>query len=70
MRKLLAFVLLAAAPCAQTTLSATLEGTGIEIRRAGGGAPVLTHTVRPDFRPYIHPLAAPHGSGVVTEIIE
>lgn len=38
----------------------------IEVFRAGE-QPLLTQHARPDFRPYIHPLVAPDGRGVLTE---
>lgn len=39
----------------------------ISVFREGETAPVLIQNARPDFRPYIHPLAAPDGQGVLTE---
>ena len=39
----------------------------ISVSRAGGREPVLTHNVRSDMRPYLHPLVAPDGKGVLTE---
>jgi hypothetical protein len=39
----------------------------IDVRRAGEPVPVLTQHARPDHRPYIHPLVAPDGRGVLTE---
>ncbi len=29
--------------------------------------PILTQNARPDFRPYLHPIVAPVGEGVLTE---
>jgi putative membrane-bound dehydrogenase-like protein len=43
------------------------ESESIEIFRSGGNEPILRHNVREDFRPYIHPIAAPDGLGVLTE---
>ena len=44
------------------------EGAGtIAVFRRGGAAPVLTQHARPDERPYLHPIAAPDGRGVLTE---
>lgn len=42
-------------------------GNEIRIFRSGSEEPILTHVAREDFRPYIHPIAAPRGSGVMTE---
>ncbi|HRE51916.1 MAG TPA: PmoA family protein [Flavitalea sp.] len=42
------------------------EGT-ISVFRAGGKKPVLVQHARADFRPYIHPIVAPDGKGVLTE---
>jgi putative membrane-bound dehydrogenase-like protein len=39
----------------------------ISVFRAGGSQPILTQNARPDARPYLHPIAAPDGKGVVTE---
>jgi hypothetical protein len=44
------------------------RAAAITIRRRGEAAPLVTHTVRPDFRPYLHPIAAPDGRGVLTEL--
>ena len=50
-------------------LTATIDeraGT-IAIARSGSSTPIVTQHARPDFRPYLHPIAAPDGLGVVTE---
>ena len=39
----------------------------IAIFRAGESKPVVTHNARPDFRPYMHPIVAPDGRGILTE---
>lgn len=39
----------------------------ISIYRQGGEQLLLTQNARPDFRPYIHPIMAPDGKGVLTE---
>lgn len=44
----------------------TSAGT-ISVVREGQATPVLTQTARPDHRPYLHPIVAPDGKGVLTE---
>jgi putative membrane-bound dehydrogenase-like protein len=39
----------------------------ISVFRAGQAAPILTQNAKPDARPYLHPIAAPDGKGVLTE---
>ncbi|HEY9486680.1 MAG TPA: PVC-type heme-binding CxxCH protein, partial [Chryseosolibacter sp.] len=39
----------------------------IMVFRAGGKEPIVTQHAKPDFRPYVHPIAAPDGDGVLTE---
>src|SRR5512145_467414 len=39
----------------------------ISVYRQGAREPILTQNARPDARPYLHPIAAPDGKGVVTE---
>ena len=39
----------------------------IAVFRGGESAPVVTQHARPDFRPYLHPIVAPDGRGVLTE---
>ena len=39
----------------------------ISVFRDGGSTALLTQNARPDFRPYLHPIAAPDGKGVLTE---
>ncbi|MDE0829778.1 MAG: PmoA family protein [Vicinamibacterales bacterium] len=39
----------------------------IKVRRAGSGQPVLTHEAQASFRPFLHPITAPDGHGVLTE---
>ncbi len=52
------------------------DGAGHPAGRTGGhdlglssrpAAPILTQNARPDARPYLHPIAAPDGKGVLTE---
>ncbi len=64
--------LLSSEPAAlQTTRGLTIRqdtraGT-ISVFRAGS-QPVLTQNARADMRPYLHPIAAPDGKGVLTEV--
>ena len=39
----------------------------IKIYRADGKEPIVTASVRRDARPYLHPIVAPDGHGVITE---
>ena len=43
------------------------EAATLSVFRPDSQEPVLVHNVRADFRPYIHPLHAPDGNGVLTE---
>ena len=69
----LAAVLLCAAlasctPDADDRLLRIVEsGDGLAVHSASGGEPLLVQNALPDFRPYLHPVAAPDGRGFVTE---
>ena len=39
----------------------------IAVYRAGSDAPLVTQNARADHRPYLHPIVAPDGKGVLTE---
>ncbi|MEK6236029.1 MAG: PmoA family protein, partial [Planctomycetales bacterium] len=39
----------------------------VSVLRDGAKQPLLTQNARPDFRPYLHPITAPDGKGVLTE---
>ncbi|TDB68218.1 PVC-type heme-binding CxxCH protein [Arundinibacter roseus] len=39
----------------------------LEIFRAGEKTPMLTQIAKADFRPYLHPIVAPDGKGILTE---
>jgi putative membrane-bound dehydrogenase-like protein len=39
----------------------------IEVFRANEKTPILTQVAKPDFRPYLHPIVAPDGKGILTE---
>ena len=40
----------------------------ITVSRVGEERPLVTQHVRPDFRPYLHPIVAPDGRGAFTEL--
>ncbi|MCH2367825.1 MAG: PmoA family protein, partial [Planctomycetes bacterium] len=42
-------------------------GNTLSVFRDGEKKAVLTQVARPDFRPYLHPIVAPDGRGVLTE---
>jgi putative membrane-bound dehydrogenase-like protein len=39
----------------------------LSVYRVGQSSPILVQNARPDTRPYLHPIAAPDGKGVLTE---
>ena len=39
----------------------------ISVYRGNGQEAILTQNARPDFRPYLHPIVAPDGKGLLTE---
>ncbi|MEQ8685803.1 MAG: PmoA family protein [Imperialibacter sp.] len=43
------------------------QANTISIFREGESEPLVTQNVRPDFRPYLHPIVAPDGKGQLTE---
>jgi hypothetical protein len=43
------------------------NGSKFEVFRDKGADPILTQVALPDARPYIHPVVAPDGKGLVTE---
>ena len=53
----------------QTTLTIRQNETAgtIEVFRKGETQPILTQVAKADFRPYLHPLVAPDGKGLLTE---
>jgi putative membrane-bound dehydrogenase-like protein len=45
------------------------EASGVlSVRRAGDRVPIVTQHAPPDRRPYLHPITAPDGAGVATEV--
>jgi putative membrane-bound dehydrogenase-like protein len=49
------------------TLKQNEEDGTLSIFRKGEKEPILTQNAKEDFRPYIHPIVAPDGKGVLTE---
>lgn len=43
------------------------KSSTISIYRKNGKSPILTQVVKNNFRPFLHPLVAPDGNGVLTE---
>ncbi|MEL7187023.1 MAG: DUF6807 family protein, partial [Pseudomonadota bacterium] len=43
------------------------EAGTISVFRSGESEPILTQNAREDFRPYVHPIVAPDGNGILTE---
>jgi putative membrane-bound dehydrogenase-like protein len=39
----------------------------LSVFRAGGTSAILTQVAKPNFRPYLHPIVAPDGKGLLTE---
>lgn len=39
----------------------------LEVFREGSAEPIITQNAKEDFRPYLHPIVAPDGKGVLTE---
>src|SRR6476469_172485 len=52
----------------ESTLRAEQDETAqtIKVYRANGMEPILTQNARKDVRPYIHPIVAPDGHGIMT----
>ena len=44
-----------------------LQSNSISVYRKHELEPILTQNARPDFRPYLHPIVAPDGKGLLTE---
>jgi hypothetical protein len=59
--------LLAAAASAQTLRLARTPAGAIEVRRDGLTSPLVVANAPADMRPYLHPVLAPDGNGVLTE---
>jgi len=55
------------APTTAARLRAAQSGRRIDLFRGDAPEPLLTQHAAPDRRPYLHPLRAPDGRGVLTE---
>ena len=55
------------APPVEFTLKQDEQAGTISVFRADGKEPILTQNAKADFRPYLHPIMAPDGKGVLTE---
>ena len=54
-------------PATGLTVHQDAQAGTISVFRAGGSTPILTETVKPDSRPFLHPVVGPGGKGVVTD---
>lgn len=53
---------------AELQISTSEAGELIHVRRSGGTEPILTQHAGANSRPFLHPLVAPDGKGVLTEL--
>jgi len=53
---------------ASLTLRQDDTANTISVFRQNVAEPILTQNARPDFRPFLHPIVAPDGKGVLTEL--
>lgn len=51
----------------ELSIAQDVKGTALSVYRAGDKEPILVQHADPEFRPYIHPITAPDGKGVLTE---
>ena len=56
------------AKAASLTLRQDEASNTISAFRQNISEPILTQNARPDFRPFLHPIVAPDGKGVLTEL--
>ena len=48
--------------------SRTVETGGTAVHRTGQASPLVVQNAPPDTRPWLHPIAAPDGKGILTEV--
>jgi len=65
---LVAFVFVTAAPGRPLLLREDPAAQTISVLRPGEAAPILTQNAATGMRPYVHPLVAPDGKGLLTEL--
>jgi hypothetical protein len=56
------------AEAAPLTLRQDEAANTLSVFRQNAAEPILTQNARPDFRPFLHPILAPDGKGVLTEL--
>ena len=44
-----------------------VKSSSISIFRKNGKSPILTQVAKDNFRPFLHPIVAPDGNGLLTE---
>ena len=52
---------------AELRVDSNQDKTKLSVFRGDEAQPILTQNARPDFRPYLHPIVAPDGKGLLTE---
>ena len=50
-----------------TQLRLEQDGNDIRVLRAGSTEPIITQNAQADHRPFLHPIVAPDGKGLLTE---
>ena len=56
-----------AQPATHLTAKLSADGDSVVIHSGGSDQQILTNAARPDHRPYLHPIVAPDGKGLLTE---
>ncbi|MGA0560179.1 PVC-type heme-binding CxxCH protein [Larkinella sp. VNQ87] len=54
-------------PAKKLLLKQDMKTGTLSVFRPGGKTPILVQNAKADFRPYLHPIVAPDGKGVLTE---
>lgn len=63
----MSLLLAALALAAQSKLEIKATDGGLAVHRAGQDKPLVVQNAKPDTRPFLHPIVAPDGKGVLTE---